>query len=318
MKQKKEKSISLAGIFYLAVASVLTFYSCGSGSDIDGYEKTNNGLYFKFHKKGENLPKPKLNDEIQMKFVLKIKSNDSVLTDTRKVRPENGIVSMQLRPVSFKGGLEEALMMMSSGDSASFIISADSFFLRTQTMAKLPPFIKPGEKLVAEIKMEKVTDAKIVEENNKKAMEEMDKKMKELEIKSRGDLEKYLSDNKITNKPTMSGLYYIELKKGAGPRVLLTDTVSVYYKGMFLDGTVFNDNTNEPKPIEFPVQGLIPAWQEAIPMMNVGTKAKLICPPQVAYGARGNQGIPPYSNLVFEIEIKGKKSGENTANLKKK
>ena len=292
-----------------ALLSLLALNSCSS-SDIEGYEKNDDGLYFKFYKQGENLPKPKLNDEIQMKFTLKIKSSDSLLTDTRKVRPDDGIVAMQMRPVSFKGGLESALMMMSTGDSASFIISADSFFLKTQGMRQLPPFIKPGEKLVAEIKMEKITDSKIVEENNKKRMEEMERKMKEMEMQSKSDLEKYLADNKITVKPTPSGLYYIELKKGNGPRVLLTDTVSVYYKGMFLDGNVFNDNTAEPKPIEFPVQGLIPAWQEAIPMMNVGTKVKLICPPQVAYGARGNQGIPPYANLIFEIEVKAKKSGE--------
>ncbi|MFN5183580.1 MAG: FKBP-type peptidyl-prolyl cis-trans isomerase [Bacteroidota bacterium] len=300
-----------SALFGLTLAVV----SCNS-SDIDGYEKNENGLYYKFYKKGENTIKPKLSDEIQMKFCLKIKSSDSILTDSRKVRPDNGIVGLQLRPSSFKGSLEDALMMMGAGDSASFIINADSFFLKTQSMRQLPPFIKPGDKLVADIKIEKITDAKVVEQEMKKRKEEYERKMKELEMKSKSDLEKYITDNKITAKPTLSGLYYIELKKGSGPKVLITDTVSVYYKGMFLDGTVFNDNTAEPKPVDFPVQGLIPAWQEAIPMMSVGTKAKLVCPHQVAYGPRGNQSIPPFANLVFELEIKAKKSGEKTQNNK--
>ncbi|MFN6038772.1 MAG: FKBP-type peptidyl-prolyl cis-trans isomerase [Bacteroidota bacterium] len=303
----------LFNLFALGFSSICMLSSCSS-SEFEGYEKNSNGLYFKFYKKAENLPKPKVNDEVQMIFTLKIKSNDSLLTDSRKLRVKDGIVTMQMRTSTFKGSLEEAIMMMSTGDSASFIISADSFFLKTQTMKQLPPFLKPGEKLIAQIKLVNLTDAKIVEENRKKQMEEMKKKMLELEMKSKTDLEKYLTDNKITVKPTASGMYYIETKKGSGPKVLLSDTVSVYYKGMFLDGTVFNDNTKDPKPIEFPVQGLIPAWQEAIPMMNVGTKVKLICPPQVAYGANGNQGIPPYSNLIFEIEVMGKKSAEASKN----
>ena len=297
----------------IGFTTICVLVSC-STSEFEGYEKNSNGLYYKFYKKGENLPKPKVNDEIQMIFTLKIKSKDSLLTDSRKLRVKDGVVAMQMRTSTFKGSLEEAIMMMSKGDSASFIISADSFFLKTQVMKQLPPFLKPGEKLVAQIKLVNLTDAKIVEENRKKQMEEMKKKMLELEMKSKTDLEKYLTDNKINTKPTASGLYYIETKKGSGPKVFISDTVSVYYKGMFLDGTVFNDNTKEPKPIEFPVQGLIPAWQEAIPMMNVGTKVKLICPPQVAYGARGNEGIPPYSNLIFEIEVTGKKSGGTSNN----
>lgn len=297
----------------VSIVSVLLFLFSCSSSDIDGYEKNDDGLYFKFYKQGENLPKPKVNDEVKMIFLLKVKSSDSVLSDTRKLRQGDGSVTMLVRPVSFKGGIESGLMMMSAGDSASFIISADSFFLKTQSMAQLPPFIKPGEKLVADIKLVQLTDAKTVEENRKKQMEDMKKKMLELEMKSKADLEKYLTDNKITAKPTASGLYFIELKKGSGPKIVLTDTVAVYYRGLFLNGEVFNDNTKEPKPIEFPIQGLIPAWQEAIPMMNVGSKVKLICPPDVAYGPRGNQGIPPYSNLIFEIEVKYKKEGEKSS-----
>jgi FKBP-type peptidyl-prolyl cis-trans isomerase FkpA len=192
----------------VTVITALTFTSC-STSDIDGYEKTDDGLYYKFHKHAENQPHPKQDDELQMKFVLKMMSNDSVLTDTRKVR-EDGIVTMLMRPVSFKGGLESAIAMMSKGDSASFIINADSFFLKTSGMKQLPPFMKPGDKLKAEVKLENFVDAKIVAEQNKKREEEQMKQFQEMEMQSKTDLDKYIADNKIKAQPTASGLYYVE------------------------------------------------------------------------------------------------------------
>ncbi len=290
--------------------TVLSFSSC-STSDIEGYEKTKDGLYYKFHKHAENQPHPKQDDELHMKFVLKIYSNDSVLTDSRKVR-EDGVVTMLMRPESFKGSLESALTMMSQGDSASFIINADSFFLKTSGMKQLPPFIKPGDKLKADIKLEKFVDAKIVEEENKKREAEQMKMFQELEMKSKADIEKYIADNSIKAQPTASGLYYVEMKKGNGPKVMPGDTVQVYYRGLLMDGTVFNDNTKDPQPIEFPVGvgALIPGWDEGIPMMNVGGKAKLIVPYSLAYGPSGRPPqIPQFANLVFEIEVKGVKKG---------
>lgn len=300
-------------VYFSVPALAAAFLVSCSSSEFDGYEKTDNGLHYKFYNKAENSPHPKQDDELHMIFTLKVKSSDSVLTDTRKVQPQDGIVTMLMRPESFKGGIESGLMMMSKGDSASFIISADSFFLRTQGMKQLPPWLKPGDKLVAEIKLTDFIDSKIVAEKRKKQQEEMMKQMQEMEMQSKTDFEKYLADNKIKTKPTASGLYYIEVKKGTGPAVMPGDTVQVFYKGMLLNGNPFDDNTKDPEPIEFPVGVgmLIPAWDEGIPMMKVGGKAKLIVPYQLAYGARGSQPvIPPFANLVFEIEVKGVKSGK--------
>src|SRR5437899_2602768 len=92
-------------------ASALIILSSCSSSEFKGYEKNENGLFFKFYNQNEGALHPKTDDEIFVKFTLKFKSNDSVLSDTKKMRPENGIINFVMRPSSFKGSLEEAIMM---------------------------------------------------------------------------------------------------------------------------------------------------------------------------------------------------------------
>lgn len=293
-------------------AALLSSCSGKKKSDIEGYEKNENGLYFKFYNDVTGELHPKADDEIFLKFVLKFKSNDSILSDTRVMRPDSGFINFIMRPSSFKGSLEEAIMMMSKGDSASFLINADSFYLKTQQMHQLPPFLKVGEKIIADIKLLDFRDGKQLIEQRKKQQEEQMRQMTEMESTSKTDLAKYILDNKIKNTPSESGLYYIETKKGNGKQVMPGDTVQVLYKGTFIDGTVFEDNSKAPQPIEFPigVEQVIAAWDEGLTKMKVGGKAKLICPYTIAYGPRGNRGIPPFATLIFEIEMVGVKAAK--------
>jgi FKBP-type peptidyl-prolyl cis-trans isomerase FkpA len=101
---------------------------------------------------------------------------------------------------------------------------------------------------------------------------------------------------------TASGLVYRSLSEGKGAKPTATSTVKVKYKGTFVDGKVFDAGG----PITFPLDGVIRCWTEGVQMMKVGGKAKLVCPPGIAYGARGAPGaIPPNSTLVFEVELLG-------------
>ena len=293
-------------VFGLSLLAIF-IVSC-SGSDIPGYEKEDNGLYFRFHSKSKSEKHPKTGDGVLMKFLLKIKSKDSILTDGRIIPPGNEI-NYVVQPSPFKGSLDDALCMMSEGDSASFLVNADSFFVHVTRSKQLPPFMKPNDKILAEIKLIKIVDSTQMQALYQKREEEQMKRMQEMEMQSKQDFEKYLSDNKITTQPTASGLYFIEVKKGNGKKINKTDKVSVYYKGTFLDGRVFDENTNDPEPISFSLQQVIPAWTEGVSMMQVGGKAKLICPYQIAYGPRGYGSIPPFSNLVFEIEVKAAEEG---------
>ncbi|RYF72377.1 MAG: FKBP-type peptidyl-prolyl cis-trans isomerase [Comamonadaceae bacterium] len=102
-----------------------------------------------------------------------------------------------------------------------------------------------------------------------------------------------------------SGLIYQSLKEGTGASPAATDTVRVHYRGTFPDGgKEFDSSYSRNEPTEFPLNRVIPCWTEGVQKMKVGGKAKLVCPPGIAYGARGAGGvIPPNATLNFEIEL---------------
>ena len=105
---------------------------------------------------------------------------------------------------------------------------------------------------------------------------------------------------------TPSGLVYRALKDGTGASPAATDKVKVHYRGTFADGREFDSSYKRGEPIEFPLNGVIKCWTEGVQRMKVGGKAKLTCPPQIAYGERGAGGvIPPNSTLLFEVELLG-------------
>ena len=105
-------------------------------------------------------------------------------------------------------------------------------------------------------------------------------------------------------KTTASGLQYEIMKEGTGPMPKATDKVTTHYHGTLLDGKVFDSSVNRGQPIDFPCNGVIQGWQEALQMMKVGSKWKLFVPYQLAYGERGAGGdIGPYETLIFEVEL---------------
>jgi FKBP-type peptidyl-prolyl cis-trans isomerase FkpA len=102
-----------------------------------------------------------------------------------------------------------------------------------------------------------------------------------------------------------SGLIYQSLKEGSGASPAATDVVKVHYRGTFPDnGKEFDSSYKRNEPTEFPLNGVIPCWTEGVQKMKPGGKAKLTCPPAIAYGTRGAGGvIPPNATLNFEIEL---------------
>ena len=105
-------------------------------------------------------------------------------------------------------------------------------------------------------------------------------------------------------KTTASGLQYTVEKEGTGPKPKATDTVTTHYHGTLIDGTVFDSSVDRNDPAQFPVDGVIKGWTEALQLMKVGSKWKLYIPSELAYGKRGSPpDIGPDAVLIFEVEL---------------
>ncbi|HVQ06085.1 MAG TPA: FKBP-type peptidyl-prolyl cis-trans isomerase [Burkholderiaceae bacterium] len=101
-----------------------------------------------------------------------------------------------------------------------------------------------------------------------------------------------------------SGLVFRALKEGSGASPQATDKVRVHYRGTFADGKEFDSSYSRGQPAEFPLDRVIKCWTEGVQKLKVGGKAKLTCPPDIAYGERGAGGvIPPNATLQFEVEL---------------
>ena len=105
---------------------------------------------------------------------------------------------------------------------------------------------------------------------------------------------------------TASGLVFRSLKEGSGPTPQASDKVRVHYRGTLPDGKEFDSSYARGQPAEFPLDRVIKCWTEGVQKIKVGGKAKLTCPPAIAYGERGAGGvIPPNATLQFEVELLG-------------
>ena len=103
---------------------------------------------------------------------------------------------------------------------------------------------------------------------------------------------------------TASGMVYKSIKDGKGKSPSAASVVEVNYRGTLPNGKEFDSSYKRNQSIKFPLSGVIPCWTEGVQKMKVGGKAKLVCPPELAYGSRGaGQDVPPNATLIFEVEL---------------
>ncbi len=305
----KFSSIAFMGI----LAGIVAVSSCNN-SKYPGYEQTKDGLYYKLIKHDEKGKKAVEGDVLMMDMVYK-NDKDSVIfnsvTQGRKV-------PVPLTKPSFKGGLEEGFAMLAPGDSASFIVSADSLFIKTFGMKELPKEITKGSMLTFYLKVHEIKSKAEIEKMREEKMAVAEAEAAKNKVEEKTNLDKYLSDNKISTAPTQSGLIFIEKVKGKGANAEKGKKVKMNYVGKLLDGTIFDTNNEKVakennmhqegrtyNAFEFTVGNgeVIPGWDEALPMMKVGGKATFIIPSNLAYGEMNQGPIKPYSTLVFDVEL---------------
>ena len=251
------------------------------------------GLSYVMHKSNKG-PKLKLDDVVTLNLKYST-SKDSLVFDSWKMGKP---IQLKIAKASFKGDLMDGLTLLTVGDSASFLINADSLFTKTFG-APRPAFIDSSSFLSFTVKIiSTTTDAALKAEELKL---EKENAMKEDEV-----IAKYIAEKQITPSKSSSGLMYIVSEPGTGEQAQAGKTVKVHYTGRLLDGTKFDSSLDRNEPIEFKLgQGMvIKGWDEGIALLKVGGKALLIIPSNLAYGSRGAGGvIPPFSPLTFEVEL---------------
>jgi len=429
---KSMKKVVFNPLGWLLVIGI--FWGCTS--KYAGFDKTSTGLYYKLYKVSQDTIKPKIGDWVSLNMSYKYK--DSLLFDSKQAIGSS--LRFKLPPSDFSGDLYEGIRLLSKGDSAEFIINADSLFMKTFQQNKRPAFIdsnsvirfyitlisvdSPDKLITNEVealnkylteqkitvpptpsglyyietqagkgiaidsgkwvkahfsvslidgkqifssydrgepisfeygkqfdtkgfeegvgKMKKSGKAKLIvpsilafgemgrgaivppyatilyevevvdvltkaqyDKEQADIKKKTEQKIKDAKNGEASLMKKYLKDHSITEKPTSSGLYYIEKAKGTGPKAMTGKKVKVHYTGTLLNGTKFDSSKDRNQPFDFELgKGqVIKGWDEGVAMMNVGGKAILIIPSNLAYGERDVQSIPAYSTLVFEVEL---------------
>lgn len=282
------KNFFLLSALFLML-SVLT----GCSNAPKGYQATDNGLYYRLftNNGGDN---PQIGDLLELTMSCSVNDTVVILPLTKNIIP--------MAEPSFWSDFVEGFSMMHKGDSASFIVDIDSSFVNLFGYNTLPPQFSSTDIMRFEVRLD---DFYPESEFRFRMIENIKKNYPAETEKAASELNAYLEKNGVVAQPTSTGLYYVKTQDGTGEKPSKGSTVKAHYTGYLLDGTVFDTSIERGEPIEFVlgVGQVIPGWDEGIAMMSKGEKAVLYIPYYLAYGDRDLGVIPPFSNLVFEVEL---------------
>lgn len=211
----------------------------------------------------------------------------------------------------FSGDYSDVIKHLHNGDSARFFICTDTLKKYSLNRHLIDPMPLPAEfdslaYIGFQIRIDSVYSPARMELLLRQKTQRKDPAAQCANYQK--DIQTYLADNNLTAlKPDRNGIYYKELVPGKGLRVMPGMKVSVVYKGTFTDGRVFDTNTGKPgaKPLVFVAgRSMIPGFTDCILRMKDGGKSLFILPPEQAYGEKGAGNIPPWTPLVYEVELK--------------
>lgn len=195
-------------------------------------------------------------------------------------------------------------------DSASYAIGMNmaTSLKRTEADVDLPSLVQGMEDVLGD------TETQLTEAEASAVLQTLTTNLEEaaaVKRREQGDENTAAGDTYRTKNAgregvttTESGLQYEVLTQGSGPKPQPTDRVRVHYRGTLLDGTEFDSSYKSGEPVTFPLTRVIPGWTEALQLMPVGSKFRIVVPPHLGYGERGSPPvIPSNATLIFEVEL---------------
>lgn len=291
MKHKTDKIMlkKTSHLFGLSLMLAFALWGC-QNTEFADFEKGEGELLYKLHSQQKG-PKAKVGDFLSVQMDYRT-NEDSLLFDSHgKSFP------LELVKPVFKGDINSALSLMAEGDSATFVIRADSFLLRNAKMLQLPDFVDENSKIIFDIKLHKIETIEELENQRIAAEQRAIQQEKESII---AYTRHYMPN--INTRP--SGLYFKNTKQGKGKKAQIGRKVSLHYVGKFLNGKEFSSSYANNTPARFTVgRGeVIAGWEEAVSLMRQGDEATIVLPSALGY-KHGRGEIPAHTPLVFELKL---------------
>lgn len=263
-----------------------------SSCNKDGFSVTPSGLKYNIIEEKEGR-KPVLGDMLRMHLIYRDKDGKELYNSSEL----GEAFVLELTNPTFVGGIEEGFAMMKEGDSAVFLVHADSIFDKTFKQRR-PDTIGLNDLLRFEVRLKKVMSKEEYRMESRRTYESGN-------VEELRQIELYMGDNEISVEPAKPGVYFIVFKEGKGDYPKPGDKVEIKYTGSFLNGEMFDASGKNNQNLIYTLgDGThLLAWEEAIATMRPGGVARLILTSGNAYGAAGLGPVPPNTPILFDIEL---------------
>lgn len=282
----------------LILALIIT--SCGKHS---GYKKTDSGLYYKFFTQNKDSVKADTTRIATLSIMYRttVNGKDSVLFNSSE---KNMPFELKVNKPMYPGDIFEAIGMMHKGDSASFILNAGQFFLKTAQAPKVPEGIDSTADMIFNIRMLKVQTMDEYNVDKAKALA----KKKDDAVR---ELQEYLKKNNVTATPSATGVYVIQLKPATGRAIQKGDFVKIHFSVSLTDGKkLFSTHDNDsPMTVEYGQPFDTKGFDEALGTLKEGESARFVVPGEMAFGERGRRSmsgeelVAPYATVIYDVEV---------------
>lgn len=286
---------ALLPILLVAVA----FTSCDNSHP--GFKKSKNGIYHQIVSQVDSTSHVKIDSGMIWQLSMSYGNMDSLIFDASQ---SQSTFDLPFSEPSYTNDINEALAMFAKGDSAIFIIKADSFFLKTARAPEVPEMFKENNDLYFWVKIEDIVTMEQLEAVKMAEME--NRKNQELV-----DLALYLSENHPDAVPTESGLFIIKDKAGNGRIPKEGDFMTFDFTVSILNGEKLYDSEQAGRPMEiekgkpFDTEG----FTEGLNTLRAGDEVTLIVSSKLAFKEQGRQGmILPYTPMIYTIKMKDVKT----------
>ncbi len=285
-----KKVLSVASLSIIILTIIV---SCSPNkNNADNFKTSDSGIKYKVYYRGADTTKALESEVVTINLVYRL--GDSVIFNSNTIgEPMTFPITVPL----FKGDLYDALKLMGTGDSMTFVTVADSFYLKTAKLPSLPRSIKSGTPFYYDVKLLKhISNDQYKLETKKSNLQD---EKKELAI-----LRDYLKTNNITVKPTKSGLYKIPIKKGRGVTPKKGDMCQVYLSVKQLDGEeLYNNFDDRAIDVEYGKEFDTKGFMEGLGTLKIGEVAEFIVPSKIGVGSKGINTVPPFTTIIYKIKL---------------